>query len=77
MPFLFAALVSKNFYGTSLEELVEILKVHEWELQQDRVLKKEKNIALKAQKPVKRTPTKAFSVEESFEESDVEDSISE
>lgn len=45
------------------------LKVHELELQKGGLMKKERNIALKAQKQIKRTPTKTFSAEESLEES--------
>lgn len=57
---------SKNLNGLSLKELIGILKMHELELQQDKMLRNEKNITLKAQQPLRRTPTKAFKVEEPF-----------
>ena len=40
----------KNLDSMSLEELVDTLKVHEQELQQDEELKKEKSLALNSQK---------------------------
>nr|KYP35007.1 hypothetical protein KK1_043977 [Cajanus cajan] len=68
-PQVTALRVSKNFEKLSLEKLIGLLKVHELELQQDDVGRKQKSIALNVQK-TKSTPSssKAIKAEESFDE---------
>lgn len=61
----------------SLEFLIGILKVHEQELQRDGIIKKEKNVALKAHKPTRRTSTKALNEEESSKELNSEEDFME
>lgn len=61
----------------SLEFLIGILKVHEQELQRDGIIKKEKNVALKALKPTRRTSTKALNEEESSKELNSEEDFME
>nr|KYP53956.1 hypothetical protein KK1_000121 [Cajanus cajan]KYP53962.1 hypothetical protein KK1_000127 [Cajanus cajan] len=61
---------SKNLEKLSLEELIGLFKVHELELQQDDVGRKQKSIALNVQK-TKSTPSssKALKAEEASDES--------
>ncbi|XP_029124661.1 uncharacterized protein LOC114914982 [Cajanus cajan] len=82
-PQVTALRASKNLEKLSLEELTRLLKVHELELQQDDVGRKQKSIALNVQK-TKSTPTssRVLKAEETSNEScsegtcDTDDEIS-
>ncbi|RDX74684.1 hypothetical protein CR513_45532, partial [Mucuna pruriens] len=57
--------MSKDIKNLPMEELLGMLKVHEIELNKDEGQQKGKFIALKAQKTLKGSTSKALKVEES------------
>ncbi|KAL2340286.1 hypothetical protein Fmac_008226 [Flemingia macrophylla] len=73
-PQVTALRASKDLQKLSLEELIGLLKVHELELQQDDVGRKQKSLALNAHKTKSRpSPSKALKTEESLDEESDED----
>ncbi|RDX81033.1 hypothetical protein CR513_38328, partial [Mucuna pruriens] len=64
---------SKDLKKLMMEELLGTIKVYEIELNEDEGHRKGKSIVLKAQKALKGSSSKAFKVEESFEEASEEE----